>query len=90
METQKTLWGRIPRLLRWIAEHRARQGAIRQLCRMPGWRLRDMGIDRGRIPEIVDGLLARNRALAAESRRITGSGPAAGVLDEVTVSEAPV
>ncbi len=90
METQKMQSGWMPRLLRWIAEHRARQGAIRELCRMPGWRLRDMGIDRGRIPEIVDGLLARQRALAAESRRTTGTGPAAGVLDEVTVSEAPV
>ena len=90
MESQKTHWGRIPRLFRLIAEHRARQGAIRELCRMPGWRLRDLGIDRGRIPEIVDGLLARKRALAAESRTTTGTGPAAGVLDEVTVSEAPI
>ncbi len=90
METQKTLEGRIPRLFRWIAEHRARQGAIRQLCRMPGWRLRDMGIDRGRIPEIVDGLLARQRELAAESRSTTGTRPAAGMLDEATVSEAPI
>lgn len=90
METHKTNEGRIPRLFRWIAEHRARQGAIRELCRMPGWRLRDMGIDRGRIPEIVDGLLARNRALAADRRTTPGTGPAAGVLDEVTVSEAPV
>ena len=90
METQKALQGRTSRFFRWIAEHRARQGAIRELCRMPGWRLRDMGIERGRIPEIVDGLLARERALEAEKRRMTGAGPAAEVLDDVTVSEAPV
>ena len=90
METGKIHSGWMRRLLRWVAEHRARQGAIRQLCRMPGWRLRDMGIDRGRIPEIVDGLLARQRALAAESLSATETGQAAGVLDEATVSEAPV
>ena len=90
METISARPGRISRLIGWIAERHARQSAIRELCRMPGWRLRDMGIDRGRIPEIVDGLLARKRALLAESRRKTGSGPAVGVLDEVTASEAPV
>jgi len=90
MESPRMNQGRILRLFRWIAEHRARQGAIRELCRTPGWRLRDMGIERGRIPEIVDGLLARQRALAVENRRITGAGPAAGVLDEVAVSEAPI
>ncbi len=90
MESQKMQLGRIPRLIRWIAEHRARQGAIRELCRMPGWRLRDMGIDRGRIPEIVDGLLARHRTQVAKHRSTTGTGPAAGVLDEVAVSEATV
>ncbi|MDH3315310.1 MAG: hypothetical protein OER43_06035 [Gammaproteobacteria bacterium] len=90
MESSKTRWGRIPRILRWIVEHSARQSAIRALYRMPGWRLRDMGIERGRIPEIVDGLLARKRALAAENRRIPGAGQAAGSLDGATVSEAPV
>lgn len=90
METQKMRSGWMPRLLRCIVEHRARQGAIRELCRTPGWRLRDMGIDRGRIPEIVDALLARRRALAAENRRMTGAGPAAGVLDEMAASEAPI
>jgi hypothetical protein len=81
--------GRIPRLFRWIAERRARQVAIGELCRTPGWRLRDLGIERGRIPEIVDGLLARKRKAAAENRPVTGSGPAAGVLDEAAVSQAP-
>ncbi|HSS63977.1 MAG TPA: hypothetical protein VLS27_06055 [Gammaproteobacteria bacterium] len=90
MELRKTHWGWIPRLVLWISEHRARQGAIRELCRLPGWRLRDLGIERGRIPEIVDGLLARKRVPAVENRRTTGAGPAAGVLDEAVVSEAPV
>lgn len=90
MESLKSPWGWIPRVFRWIVEHSARQSAIRALYRTPGWRLRDMGIERGRIPEIVDGLLARKRALAAENRRIPGAGQAAGGLGETAVSEASV
>ncbi len=90
MESLKSRSGRIPRILRWIVEHRARQAAIRTLYRTPGWRLRDLGVERGRIPEIVDGLLARQRALEAENRRKPGAGTATGALEGATVSEASV
>ncbi len=90
MESLKAPRGWIPRIFRWIVEHSARQSAMRALYRMPGWRLRDMGIERGRIPEIVDGLLARKRALAAENRRIPGAGQAAGGLGGAAISEASV
>ena len=46
--------------------YQQRRLAIRELSRMSDWRLQDMGIARGQIPEIVDGLIARN-------------GPGAGV-----------
>jgi hypothetical protein len=61
---------------------------MRTLYRTPGWRLRDLGIERGRIPEIVDSLLARQRALAVENRRKPGAGTATGALEGTAVSEA--
>ncbi|MDX1431547.1 MAG: DUF1127 domain-containing protein [Gammaproteobacteria bacterium] len=36
-----------------------RNRAIAELARMPDWRLEDMGIPRGRIVEVVEGLMAR-------------------------------
>lgn len=89
MELLKTQAGRIPRIFRWIAEHRARQSAIRELCAMPGWRLRDVGIERGRIPEVVDGLLARKRAMTAAAATNQSREARTGGLD-TTVSEAPI
>jgi uncharacterized protein YjiS (DUF1127 family) len=38
---------------------RQRRRAINELSRMSDWRLADMGIPRDRIPEVVDGLIAR-------------------------------
>ncbi len=38
---------------------RQRRQAIAELSRMPDWRLADLGIPRGQIAEVVDGLIAR-------------------------------
>ncbi len=38
---------------------RQRRRAIGELSRMSDWRLRDMGIPRDQIAEVVDGLIAR-------------------------------
>ena len=53
-------------LLGWTQErledlrrYRQRRQAIRELSRMSDWRLRDLGIERGHIAEVVDGLMAR-------------------------------
>ena len=58
---------RLRRVARRLSDWHNRQRAIRELCTMPGWRLRDIGIERGRIPEIVDALLAQNAAANAGS-----------------------
>lgn len=60
---------RIPdfsRLLTWtkgrvaaVVRVRQRRRAIRELARMSDARLADLGIPRGQIPEVVDGLVAR-------------------------------
>jgi uncharacterized protein YjiS (DUF1127 family) len=42
-----------------LRRHQQRRQAIRELSRMSDWRLRDMGIERGHIAEVVDGLMAR-------------------------------
>lgn len=38
---------------------RQRRRTISELSRMSDWRLADIGIPRDRIPEVVDGLIAR-------------------------------
>ena len=40
---------------------RRRRRAIVELSRMSDWRLADMGIPRGRISDVVDGLIERDR-----------------------------
>lgn len=45
--------------LEGLRRHRQRRLAIRELSRMSDWRLRDLGIERGHITEVVDGLIAR-------------------------------
>lgn len=52
--------------LRWAADRLAavrrmqqRRRAIGELARMSDWRLRDLGIPRDQIAQIVDGLIAR-------------------------------
>ena len=47
---------------RWFAAARLRRGAIRELHRLSDGQLRDIGIARREIDEVVDGLLARGRA----------------------------
>jgi uncharacterized protein YjiS (DUF1127 family) len=59
--------GPLRRIARRLSDWHNRQRAIRELCIMPGWRLRDIGIERGRIPEIVDALLAQKAATNADS-----------------------
>jgi uncharacterized protein YjiS (DUF1127 family) len=39
--------------------YQQRRRAIAELVRMSDWRLADLGIPRERIPEVVDGLIAR-------------------------------
>ena len=45
-----------------------RQAAIRSLQSLPDWILADIGIERGRIPESVDGLLAHGALAQGEQR----------------------
>lgn len=42
-----------------VVRVRQRRRAIRELARMSDARLADLGIPRGQIPEVVDGLVAR-------------------------------
>ena len=58
--------GKLRRIARQLSDWHNRQRAIRELCIMPGWRLRDLGIERARIPEIVDALLEIGRASCRE------------------------
>lgn len=48
-----------------LRRRRQRRLAIVELSRMPDWRLADMGIPRGQIAEVVDGLIAREGPSAA-------------------------
>ena len=61
--------GKLRRIARRLSDWHDRQRAIRELCIMPGWRLADLGIERARIPEIVDALLAQKAAAETESVR---------------------
>ena len=45
--------------LEGLRRHQQRRQAIRELSRMSDWRLRDLGIERGHIAEVVDGLMER-------------------------------
>ena len=47
------------RVVAALRRRHERRQAIAELARMPDWRLDDMGIPRGRIVEVVDGLVAR-------------------------------
>ena len=49
----------VKRIFASIGRWHRRNRAIAELSRMPDWRLEDMGIPRGRIPEAVDGLMGR-------------------------------
>jgi uncharacterized protein YjiS (DUF1127 family) len=56
----------------WFAEGRRRRAAIRELQRVSDGQLRDIGIARDAIEEVVDTLMARGRARRHQSLR--GSG----------------
>lgn len=45
--------------LRALRRRHQRNRAVSELRRMSDWRLADLGIPRGQIPEVVDGLIAR-------------------------------
>lgn len=47
------------RALAGLRRMEQRRRAISELARMSDWRLADLGIPRDRIPEVVDGLIAR-------------------------------
>lgn len=42
-----------------LRRHQQRRRAIGELVRMSDWRLADLGIPREQIPEVVDGMIAR-------------------------------
>jgi uncharacterized protein YjiS (DUF1127 family) len=52
-------WRSFAALRRWFAEGRRRRCVIRELQRVSDGQLRDIGIARGEIEEVVDTLLAR-------------------------------
>jgi len=53
---------------RWFAEGRRRRAAIRELQRVSDGQLRDIGIARDEIEEVVDALMARGRAQRVDGR----------------------
>ncbi len=61
-----------------------RQAAIRSLQSLPDWVLADIGVERGRIPESVDSLLANGEVVRGEP------GPAALNTVEAARAVAPV
>lgn len=66
-----------------------RQAAIRSLEGLPDWVLADIGIERGRIPESVDGLLAQAEQRPA-ARPEPAVAPAAPVAPKPVEAAAPV
>lgn len=72
-----------------IQEGIDRRRAIRELVRMQDWRLADLGIERGRIPEIVDGLIARRVATQAASQAALPPATSAGGLPGAPISQVP-
>ena len=67
-----------------------RQAAIRSLQSLPDWVLADIGIERGRIPESVDGLLAQGGLAQGERRPVVRPAPAlAPVARKPVVAAAP-
>jgi len=57
---ERTRAGFISRLISAIRDRRTRRDAIRDLRRMNDLQLTDIGIVRHRIPEVVDGMMAKN------------------------------
>jgi len=57
---ERTWAGFISRLISAIKERRTRRDAIRDLRRMNDLQLADIGIECHRIPEVVDGMMAKN------------------------------
>jgi len=68
------------RAKRRIMDSVDRRRAILELARMQDWRLADLGIERGRIPEIADGLIARRNAVRAAARAPLSPDTAPGAL----------
>jgi uncharacterized protein YjiS (DUF1127 family) len=81
--------GKLRRIARRLSDWHDRQRAIRELCIMPGWRLADMGIERARIPEIVDALLAQKAAAETESVREHRPQSAFGQQPALALAPAP-
>ena len=80
---------RFYRAIRRVRDGIDRRRAILELARMQDWRLMDMGIERGRIPEVVDGLIARRNAAGASSQVPLPPATAAGGIPGGPVSRAP-
>ncbi len=70
------------RLVSAIRDRRRRRGAIRDLRRMSDLQLTDIGIERHRISEVVDGLMAKNAA-KDEDRPACHDGCSAAVFHPV-------
>ena len=58
------------RVLASLRRRHHRRRAIAELSRMPDWRLEDMGIPRGRIADVVDGLVARRASGEVHRARV--------------------
>lgn len=59
---QRPWTGIVSRLASAIKDSRTRRGTIHDLRRMNDLQLADIGIERRRIPEMVDALMSRNAA----------------------------
>ncbi len=65
-----------------------RQAAIRSLQGLPDWILADIGIERGRIPENIDNLLAKGGPAQAERGPAARPEPAVAPVPSVSVEAA--
>ncbi len=72
-----------------LRESWRRQAAIRSLQSLPDWALADIGIERGRIPNAVDGLLAQGEQRPAARAR-PAVAPVAPVAPKPVEAAAPV
>ena len=77
------------RMVRRVMDGIDRRRAILELARLPDWRLADLGIERGRIPEIVEGLIARRATPREVSREALPPATSAGGVPGAPVSRVP-
>ena len=89
MKGFNTLFQTLDKEVRRIMDGVDRRRAIVELARMQDWRLMDLGIERGRIPEIVDGLIARRPTVRGVSRTDLPPAATAGGLPGGSIAQLP-